>query len=320
MDEITLDKLKRVLLQANNILVTSHIRPDGDAIGSVIGFGLALREAGKNVQMVLEDGVPSSFKHLAGSEAIINYPTTTFDVSVILDCSDLQRVGDVLVNESVPIINIDHHITNLNFGTLNIVEHNVPATAEILAGLIPGLGFSISKPVAEALLTGIITDTLGFRTTNMHPQTLRIAADLMEMDGDLPFLYQKALLNRSFEATRYWGAGLSTLEREERMLWVTLTQEDRKAIGYPGRDDADLINVLSSISDIDIAMIFVEQPNGSIKVSWRAQKGLDVAQIARFFGGGGHKPAAGAEIKGNLDFVKTQVLDATRNYLKLFHT
>jgi phosphoesterase RecJ-like protein len=266
--------------------------------------------------MVLDDGVPGCFKHLAGNDQISKQPDGTFDISIVLDCSDLERVGDIFEDGFIPTINIDHHITNNNFAQINLVDTRAPATAEILVELIRRLRLAITKPVAEALLTGLITDTLGFRTSNMHSNTLRVAADLMEMNCDLPYLYQKALLDRSFEAVRYWGAGLSTLQLEDRLLWATLTQEDRKAIGYPGRDDADLVNVLSSIENVDIAIIFVEQPNGSVKVSWRAQKGLDVSRIATRFGGGGHKPAAGAEIVGDLEFVKTNVINATRNYLK----
>jgi phosphoesterase RecJ-like protein len=316
MDEIVVEQIKKMVREANTILITSHKRPDGDAIGSILGLGLAMQEAGKQVQMVSVDGVPGCFKHLIGNDQILRQPDDTFDISFVLDCSDLERVGTIFEDGFIPNINIDHHITNNNFAQINLVNTQTPATAEILVDLIPKLSLAITKPVAEALLTGLITDTLGFRTSNMHPNTLRVAADLMEMDCDLPYLYQKALLDRSFEAVRYWGAGLSTLQLEDRLLWATLTLEDRKAIGYPGRDDADLVNVLSSIENVDIAIIFVEQPNGSVKVSWRAQKGLDVSQIARCFGGGGHKPAAGAEIVGDLGTVKANVINATRNYLK----
>jgi phosphoesterase RecJ-like protein len=315
MDEKQIETVKKNLWEANNILITSHKRPDGDAIGSVLGLGLALQDAGKEVQMVLADGVPRSFRHLSGYNQISKRPKCEFDISVILDCSDFQRVGNIFEEEFVPNINIDHHVTNLNFAHTNIVNISAPATAEILTEMISGIGLEITKPIAEALLTGLITDTLGFRTPNMHPTTLRVAADLMEFGCDLSGLYKKALLNRSFAAARYWGAGLSTIKLEDRLLWATLTQEDRKTIGYPGRDDADLINVLSSINDVDIAIIFVEQPNGFVKVSWRAQEGFDVSQIAFSFGGGGHKPAAGAEIKGNLEDVKTEVLNTTRNIL-----
>jgi phosphoesterase RecJ-like protein len=137
----------------------------------------------------------------------------------------------------------------------------------------------------------------------------------METGVDMPELYRRALITRSFEATRFWGAGLSTLVKEGRMVWATLTMADRKAAGYNGRDDADLINVLASIEDTDIALIFVEQPGHHVKVSWRAQTGFDVSQIALQFGGGGHPPASGADITGELADVQASVLVATRALL-----
>ncbi len=315
MDETTINEVKTIIGEAKSILVTSHLRPDGDAVGSVLGLGLALQNAGKDVQMVLMDGVPSSFQHLTGCDQISNRPKDIFDTSFVLDCSDVQRVGDIFNQNHIPTINIDHHVTNLGFARINIVNQQVSATAEMLYELIPLTGLTIQKPIAEALLTGIITDTIGFRTSNMHAKTLRIVADLMEKGCDLPFLYQKALINRSFESAKLWGVGLSNLQKEGRIAWAVLTQEDRKAVGYPGKDDADLINVLSSLEEIDIAIIFVEQSNGKVKVSWRARKGYDVSHIATSFGGGGHEPAAGAEINGTLDSVISMVLNLTRDHI-----
>ncbi|HEX7973100.1 MAG TPA: DHHA1 domain-containing protein, partial [Anaerolineales bacterium] len=170
----------------------------------------------------------------------------------------------------------------------------------------------VTQPVAAALLTGLITDTLGFRTSNMNPRALRLAADLMEQGVDLPELYRQALFQRSFEATRYWGYGLRQLQREGRLAWTSLTQADRQAVGYPGRDDADLINILSSIEDVDVVVIFVEQPNQHVKVSWRAQPGFDVSQVALSFGGGGHPAASGADVSGSIEEVRPRVLDSTR--------
>jgi phosphoesterase RecJ-like protein len=137
----------------------------------------------------------------------------------------------------------------------------------------------------------------------------------MEHGGDLAELYHQALVKRSFEATRFWAAGLNQLERDGRLVWTTLTQADRKAAGYSGRDDADLINVLSSIEDTDIAVIFVEQTHSSVKISWRAQPGFDVSKLAVKFGGGGHPAASGAEIQGNLETIRTVVLKATSEIL-----
>ncbi len=128
-------------------------------------------------------------------------------------------------------------------------------------------------------------------------------------------LYRRTLVDRSFEAVRLWGAGLSRLERDGRLLWTTLTLEDRKAVRYPGRDDADLINLLSAVEGADISMVFVEQPNGRVKISWRAQPGFDVSTIAASLGGGGHAAAAGAEIQGSLPEVQASILELTRPLL-----
>jgi phosphoesterase RecJ-like protein len=185
----------------------------------------------------------------------------------------------------------------------------------MLSGYLPQFGLPITKPIAEALLTGLITDTIGFRTVNMTPKALRVAADLMETGVDLPALYQRTLLSRSLNAVRYWGVGLSKISANGRLVWTTLTLEDRQQVGYPGRDDADLINVLSTIEDTDIALILIEQTDERIKVSWRSKPGFDVSQIALNFGGGGHKTAAGAEIDGSLKEVQSKVLNMTQSLL-----
>ena len=300
---------------AYRILVVSHIRPDGDSIGSMLGLGLSLQEAGKEVQFVSADGVPTSFRHLIGSEQIRYQPEGEFDLICFVDCSDLERAGQAMSGYPRPDLNIDHHVTNLDFAEINLVDIEAVATAEIIADLLSAIGLPITEPVASSLMTGLITDTLGFRTSNMTPKALRLAADLMEEGANLPELYRKALVDRSFEAARYWGAGLSKLERDGRLVWTTLTRNDREKAGYSGRDDADLINILASIKDANVALIFVEQPNESVKVSWRAQPGIDVSPIAVSFGGGGHPAASGAEIPGDLEDVKTSVLNATRGWL-----
>jgi phosphoesterase RecJ-like protein len=310
-NEALLQITQKQFQAAKRILVISHIRPDGDAVGSLLGMGLSLQEIGKEVQMVLSDGVPRNFRHLVGSNLIKNHPQGDFDLITVLDCSDLKRVGGALNGYSVPDLNIDHHPTNLNFAHINLVDTKAVATAEMLAEIMPRIGLPITQPVASALLNGLITDTLGFRTFNMTPKALRTAANLMETGVDLPNLYHQALLTRSFEAARYWGAGLSHLQRQGRMIWTTLSLRDRQEIGYPGHDDADLINLLTTIEDAEICIIFVEQDENHVKVSWRSQPGLDVSQIASHFGGGGHKAAAGAEIEGSLLEVQSRVLQAT---------
>ena len=309
--------IKERLNKANNIVIASHVRPDGDAIGSLLGLGLALKNAGKTVQMVLVDGV-ASFKYLEGSEFVIREPKEGFDTFITVDCADFKRVGKVFENFSPPDVNIDHHKTNENFGKLNLIEADEVATAAILANYLPKWGYEITKPIAAALLTGIVTDTLGFRTSNTIPSALRLSAQLMETGVDLSNLYMRSLVQKSFPAAKYWGAGLSGLEQKNGIVWATLTLTDRKKAGYGGNDDADLINIISAIDGNKVGMIFVEQSDSHVKISWRAlADGVDVSKVAKHFQGGGHAAAAGADIPGELNEVKSIVLKATREMLSL---
>jgi phosphoesterase RecJ-like protein len=312
IDQTLLKKVFHELGLAQRVLVISHIRPDGDAVGSLIGFGLSLQDCGKDVQMVLSDGLPEIFRHIPGSEQVHKKVDGEFEMIVVVDCSDRSRAGDALNGIPLPDVNIDHHPTNTGFGRYNLIDESAVATAEMLAQYLPEFGFPISKQVADALLFGMITDTLGFRTTNMTPRAMKTAALLMEAGADLPGLYQKGLLTRSYAAARYWGAGLSNLERDGRIIWATLSLEDRSAVSYPGRDDADLINFLSTIDDIDVVVMFIEQHKGQVKVSWRATPAYDISQVAIQFGGGGHKAASGATIEGDLQEVQSKVISTTK--------
>jgi len=308
--------IKERLDTSKNVVIASHIRPDGDAIGSLLGLGLALCDAGKSVQMVLVDGVSASFRHLEGSELIVKEPTGVHDAFITVDSADFKRVGKTFENFGQPDINIDHHKTNENFGKLNLIEAEEVATAAILARYLPQWGYKINKPIAAALLTGIVTDTLGFRTSNTNPSALRLCAMLMETGVDMTDLYMKALVKKTFPAARYWGAGLSHLEQKNGIVWATLTLDDRKKSGYGGNDDADLINMISAIEGNKVGMIFVEQSDNHVKVSWRAlETGIDVSQVAKHFTGGGHAAAAGADIPGVLSEIEPLVLKTTQEFL-----
>lgn len=310
--------IKERLDKARNIIIASHVRPDGDAIGSLLGIGLALQDAGKSVQMVLADGVPSSFKYLEGSELVVKEPAGGHDTFITVDCADFKRTGKVFENFGQPDINIDHHKTNEKFGVLNLIEADEVATAAILTNHLPEWGYKITKPIAAALLTGIITDTLGFRTANTNPSALRLCAELMETGVDMPGIYMRSLVRKTFSAAKYWGAGLSSMEQENGIVWGTLTLEDRKRTGYNGNDDADLINMISAIDGNMVGMIFVEQSDSHVKISWRAlEPGVDVSPIAKHFKGGGHAAAAGADIPGNLSEIQPLVLKTTREMLGL---
>ena len=316
MNEIDI-QIKNKIDAAKHILVVSHVRPDGDAIGSALALGLALKNAGKDVEIVLNDGVPSSFHHLPGQEQILKAPTREADLFITVDCADFKRTGKQFETHRKPDINIDHHVTNEKYGEINLIEPDSVATSSVLTGHLEAWGLEITKDVASNLATGIVTDTLGFRTSNTTSESLRQAAKLVDTGIDMPMLYNRALVSRTFQAAKYWGAGLSSLTTLDGIVYATLRLADRKTSGYGGSDDADLINVISAIDDHTVGMIFVEQ-QGTVKISWRAlQPHIDVSKIAKYFNGGGHKAAAGADITGDLAEIQERVLKTTREMLGL---
>ena len=308
-------KIQCLLARSDTPLILSHVRPDGDAVGSIIGLSLALQKKGKKPQMVLCDGLPRKFKSLSGADQITRSIKGDYDLVIALDCADKKRIGSPI---EIPYIhlNIDHHITNELFAKTNLVVPEQPATTAILAEYLPFWGLEIDKDVANALLMGMITDTIGFRTSNVTPKFLRLAADLMEKGANLPSLYHQTLTAQSLPASIIWGRALSRIESKNNLAWTTITLKDRAAAAYQGRDDADLTNHLSSLENIDVAILFNEQKDDKVKVSWRSNAKFDVSKIAMQFDGGGHPPAAGAEITGGLETVMELVLRETTKKMR----
>ncbi|MEX1071315.1 MAG: DHH family phosphoesterase, partial [Anaerolineales bacterium] len=316
MDSELLKQAAQRFADADRILVTSHVRPDGDAVSSVLALGLALKERGKDVQIVLVDGVSADGKHLPGADQVVRRAKPPVDLVVSLDAADRERTGESLREFPTVDINIDHHITNTRFAAINLVDPAAVSTTAMLADYFPAFGLDFSPAVVDAMLNGMLTDTIGFRTSNMNAKALRIAADLVEKGADLSALYERALLRRSFAAMRYWGMGLSKLQRDGDLIWTSLTLADRVTAGYPNNDDAELVNNLSAVEGALITILFVEQADKQVKISWRSQGGRDVSQLAAQFGGGGHEAAAGAVLNGTLEVVQQKVLRSALSYLQ----
>jgi bifunctional oligoribonuclease and PAP phosphatase NrnA len=304
--------IKTSFQKGKRILITAHIRPDGDAIGSSLALALGFSNLGKEVQVVSSDGLPSVYQKLPGFNLVAPQAKGEFDLVICLDSSEKKRTGSTLDGFGIPDVVIDHHLTFTDFGRLNLIDPQAAATSSILVKYMPSWGMPLTKDIATNLMTGLITDTIGFRTTSTTPEVLRQAATLLELGVDMTSVYFDNLLRRTMPEARYWGSGLMKLQQTDGIIWTTLSLSDRKAAGYEGNDDADLINILTSIDAMDMAIVFVEQEPGKIKVSWRGiATDIDVSKIASRFQGGGHKAAAGAEISGGLDEVQKKVVSAS---------
>ena len=314
MSEI--EAVRELLHTSERVVVVSHERADGDAVGSLLALCLSLEKLGAEVFPILPDGLPPRFTSLPGAARIQQKPPVKPYLLITVDSSDLERLGELLGDGCQPDINFDHHPTNTHFAKWNFVDPAAVSTTEVLYDLFSDLGLAMAPAIATNLLAGLLTDTLCFRTANVNSHTLRLAAELIELGAPLRKLYMQTLVERDFVSLRYWAEGLHQLQREDGMIWTRLSLQDRERVGYSLNDDADLIDLLSAIGDAVVTLIFIEQDAQRVKVSWRAAEGYDVAGLASSFGGGGHNLAAGATIRGSLLEVEQTVLAATRAYLR----
>lgn len=318
------EAVAEALKSSQKVLVTSHMVPDGDSIGALLALGLGLEALNKEVQFCTEDEVPRMYRFLHGWERIVRpmEVNTIPDTVVLVDCTSLERVGECLSKRLCGhprIINLDHHTSNELFGLLNWVDESAGASAEMVYDLLTFLGAAINRPIANAIYTGIITDTGSFRYSNTTPRTLRVAAELMEAGIDNETIRVQLFETRTLEMLRLMGESLRTLQVDPdgRLAWITVTQEtvSRLKVSDEYGLFEGLINYPRSIAGVEVAILFREIAPSVIKVGFRSKSWADVNQLAARFGGGGHRKAAGCVVGGEMDEVVRQVLALTRETL-----
>lgn len=314
---VQLDFLGCLLERASRILLVTHVAPDGDAIGSLLGLGGLLTLQGKDVVMACEDSVPEVYVWLPGSSQIVQRAPGRYDVVISLDCSDPRRMGDVGLDgaSQVPLVNIDHHVTNTRFGVFNWVDPSRVATAQMVLHLASALNWELSPEVATCLLTGLVTDTRCFRTANVDDEALRAGLALIEHGASLSEITQRVLEQRPLASVRLWGEAMEQLHLEDGILWTQITSPMRKRWSLGEDADSGLTNFLSGVREAGIVVVFSERDGGSVDVGMRAKPGLDVAQVAQRLGGGGHPQAAGCTIEGTLSDAREMVLSELRTSL-----
>lgn len=313
--ETHLEQARQAITSAQHPLLICHVDPDGDAIGSLVGLGRALRQIGLDPILACPDPIPTSFGYIPGIDEIVTVVDTPFDLVISLDCSDLQRLGSfpqLPAFERVPLINIDHHVTNLGFGQVKLVDPSASSTAEIVLRLVEHLAVSLDTEIATALLTGIVADTRGFRTSNVTPKVLEAALQLMRAGASLPDVALHSLDTRPATALLLWGLALSRIQIQDRIIWTSIPMAARSQADFADNGDAGLASFLVSAEEADVSAVFVERPDGQIEVGMRAVPGSDVAQVALGFGGGGHALAAGCTLAGPLEEAEARLLEALK--------
>lgn len=314
-------EIQAVLSEAKNVLAITHIGPDGDAIGSLTAMGLALRQLGRASTLVCDDGAPSRFGFLPLTDRIqTNIDAGAgYDLVIALDCGDMSRMGRAftdLPEPHPPIINIDHHVTNTRFGEVNVVDSECTSTTEILYDLLPALGVKISTDLATSLLTGIVTDTLGFRTVGVSAATFEAASALMEAGADLNHITARALLIKPLSILYLWQRGLAKMKLEEEgFLWTSITHEERQAIGHVGSSSGGLVNMLANVDEAAMSAVLLEDED-RVFVGFRCRPPFNVAELALNLGGGGHPLAAGCTLEGSLADAQTLVVNMAREAIR----
>ena len=296
-------------------LLITHIAPDGDALGSLLAAGMMCWRLGKDPILACQDRVPMSLQFLPAQDSIVDAAEDEdVDMIIAVDCSDRSRLGNVYQprrHGRLPMMVIDHHVTNDRFGHVNWVEPAACATAELVYDLGLALGVPLEADAATCLLTAVVTDTRGFTTFNTTPRALRLAATLTEAGAPLGRILETALHNRSFAVVRLWGRALETVELEEGVVSVVNSKRMRTDLNGLVRAEG-LVSFLLSANEARIAIVFTELPEGLVECSLRARPGFDVATLALELGGGGHTLAAGFTVAGKLNDVRADVVSRLR--------
>jgi phosphoesterase RecJ-like protein len=314
MDRSLAEAIEQLIVAARRILLVTHVAPDGDAIGSLLGMGWLLRGQGKEVTLACEDPVPAIYNWLPGSADLVRQANGPYDQVISLDCSDRHRMGKVYEERfaSVPLVNVDHHVTNTGFGTLDWVDPSCVATCQMVLYLADALGWQITEPAAACLLTGLVTDTRSFRTSNVDSATLCAAVRLMEVGASLTQITQRSLEQQPLALVRLWAQAIDGLCLEDGILWIQVTRAMRQQWALDEDGTSGLANFLAGVREARVVVVFTERNNGTIDVGMRAVPGCDVAQVAVRLGGGGHPQAAGCTFTGDLEQAREKVLAEVR--------
>ncbi len=318
------------LIEAHDrFLVTTHVRPDGDALGSEVGMAGLLRQRGKDVRVINASPTPPRYDFLDPELTLFEHFGNTVkasdlgdrEVAIILDLSAWNQLGDMvdfIRRFPGPRVVIDHHVGEDDLGAAFFKDSSAEATGILVMRAIPALGGALTREVARGLLTAIAMDTGWFRHSSTRPGTLRAAADLIDAGAEIDDIYRSLFERNTLGRVKLMGETLKGLRTDlgGRVAYATISLDDLVRTGAIPQDSEDLVDFTVSIRGVEVGLLFIEQLRGGAKVSIRARNGLDCSRLAARFGGGGHKAAAGATLAGSIPQCVDQVLAAVRQTLE----
>jgi phosphoesterase RecJ-like protein len=322
-ENVSIEALGEIFRQHQTFALMSHMRPDGDAIGSQLGLGLALEAIGKTVYYWNEDGLPDNLAFLPGSEKISQPPAEApeIDVVIALDTGTKVRLGENNIRAAAKAalwVNIDHHISNPRYGDVNYIDATSPATGQIVYEIIKSLDLPLPDGSRDAIYVAVSTDTGSFQYDSTTAATYRMAADLMDRGLAVGDINAKTYDSHPYRRIELMRALLNTLEltSDGKLAHWQMLDQWRIDMALKPEDSEGLIDMIRGIRGVQVAVFFEELPDGKIRISMRSKdRSVNVCDIATQFGGGGHALAAGIRMAGPMAVAKEQVLAAIKPLL-----
>ena len=306
------DSIWNLINDSNSILVLTHESPDGDAIGSSMAFYHMLKDRNKNVDIVIPE-LPITFNYLNSIEDIKTNSDKAYDLAIIVDCANKERVAqsnDEITRCKKTIV-IDHHISNSNYGEYNYVEGETASCAQVIYYLFKEWNVNITNDIGEALITGSLTDTSGFRNNNVNKNTFLMAAELMDIGIDIHRIYYLTISQKTMAQYMLMRMTLDRLEMYEdgKIAFSYISHEDLENVGAKKGDHEGLVDLGRNIGGVEVS-IFMREEDG-YRISFRSNGKVNVNEIAKKIGGGGHMMAAGAKVSGNFKETKKKIIEDT---------
>jgi phosphoesterase RecJ-like protein len=310
-----IEKISRLIDNNRKFLITTHIDPDGDALGSAFSLYWALKSLEKSASVYLKDRVPYRYEFLPGPENIIHeIPSDPYDVVLVVDCGSLLRIGNghEKLRQMGTIVSIDHHNTNEGFGAFNLVDEHASSTAEILYSLFLSLEITITPEMAINIYTAIFTDTGSFRYENTSSKAFLIAEEMTRYGVKPAYVSRMVHENHPKERFLLLGQVISSMEtyHDNRVALVTVTEEMFKSTNTTSEHTDGFVEYVREIRGVEVAILLRQINKHKYKASMRSKGIVDVAAIGSRFGGGGHKNAAGCVIEGTLEEAKNKLKEA----------
>jgi phosphoesterase RecJ-like protein len=314
-----ISRVLRVLREHESFLVTSHARPDGDAIGSALGMLHLLEGMGKRVTVAFADPIPSMYQCLPGVERIVpDLPADTLpDVAILLECDSIQRTGFSQIDAGM-IVNIDHHLSGRSFADVNWIDPEACAVGAMVYDLTVASGMEITPAIASCLYVAVLTDTGSFTYASTGAATFGLAEHLLECGADASSISQSIYFSNRESKVRVLGAALNNLEVQGEIAWSAVSRDEMDRAGALAEDCEGIVNYLIGIAGVRAAVFLRELPaGGCFRLNLRSKGAVDVAEVAERFGGGGHRNASGCTLDGPLSQVTERITGELRDACRL---